>query len=137
MTTVTTLATRGAPLYIGGDARLLGERGGAAGAFAAEAALSFLRGVMQRPRHGSHDVHGDGPGVVADKGDLAVALVGRAVNSMLPGLAAKAADLVSGGWREAAANVLVEEHLHAVALDKEGVVVISPFALRPQPTSSD
>ena len=85
---------------------------------------------MQRPRHGSHDVHGDGPGVVADKGDLAVALVGRAVNSMLPGLAAKAADLVSGGWREAAANVLVEEHLHAVALDKdclEGVVVISPL----------
>ena len=98
-----------------------------------QTALSFLRGVMQRPRHGSHDIHGDGPGVVADKGDLAVALVGRAVNcySMLPGLASKAADLVSGGWREAAANVLVEEHLHAVALDKEGVVVISPLALHP------
>ena len=88
----------------GGGARLLGERGGAASAFAAEAALSFLRGVMQRPRHGSHDTHGDGPGVVTDKGDLAVTLVGCAVNSMLPGLASKAADLVSGGWREAAAN---------------------------------
>ena len=50
---------------------------------------------------------------------------------MLPGLASKAADFVSGGWREAAANVLVEEHLHAVALDKEGVVVISPLALHP------
>ena len=48
-TTVTTLATRGAALLSGGDARLLGERGGAAGAFAAEAALSILRGVMQRP----------------------------------------------------------------------------------------
>ena len=66
--------------------------------------------------------------MVADKGDLAVALVGRAVNSthMLPGLVSKAADLVSSGWREAAVNVLVEEHLHAVALDEEGVVVISP-----------
>ena len=62
-----------------------------------QTALSFLRGVMQRPRHGSHDVHGDGPGVVADKGDLAVALVGRAVNSMLPGLASKAADLEQRG----------------------------------------
>ena len=37
-----------------------------------QTALSFLRGVMQRPRHGSHDIHGDGPGVVANKGDLAV-----------------------------------------------------------------
>ena len=38
--------------YPRGGARLIGERGGAAGASAAEAALSFLRGVMQRPRHG-------------------------------------------------------------------------------------
>ena len=76
----------------------MAERGGAAGAFAAEAALSFLRGVVQRPCRGPHDVHGDGPGMVAHDGDLAVALVGRAVDSMLPGLAPKAADLVGGGW---------------------------------------
>ena len=96
-----------------------------------------MRGIMQRPCHGPHDIHacGDGPGVVADKGDLAVALVGRAVNSthMLPGLVSKAADLVSSGWREAAVNVLVEEHLHAVALDEEGVVVISPLLPFTQP----
>ena len=37
---------------------------------------------------------------------------------MLPGLAPKAADLVgAGGWREAAAEVFVEEQVHAVALD--------------------
>ena len=40
----------------------LKERGGAAGAFAAEAAFSLLRGVVQRPCRGPHDVHGDGPG---------------------------------------------------------------------------
>ena len=38
--------------------------GEVAGVFAAEAALSFLRGVVQRPCRGPHDVHGDGPGVV-------------------------------------------------------------------------
>ena len=67
-TTVTTLVTRGALLYIGGRRSaalsLLGERGGAAGAFAAEAALGVLRGGVQRPCHGPHDIHGDGPGVV-------------------------------------------------------------------------
>jgi hypothetical protein len=52
---------------------------------------------------------------------------------MLPGLVSKAADLVSSGWREAAVNVLVEEHLHAVALDEEGVVVISPLLPFTQP----
>jgi hypothetical protein len=36
------------------------ERGGAAGAFAAEAVLSFLCSVVQRPCRGPHDVHGDG-----------------------------------------------------------------------------
>ena len=51
---------------------------------------------------------GDGPGMVAHEGDLAVALVGRAVDLVLPGLAPKAADLVGGGWREAAAEVFVE-----------------------------
>eukprot|EP00964_Phaeocystis_antarctica_P023801 scaffold13315_cov63-Phaeocystis_antarctica.AAC.1 len=100
----------------GGAQLLLGERGGAASAFAAEAALSFLRGVVQRPCHGPHNVHEDGSGVVADEGGLAVAL---------------ATDLVSAGWREAAAKVFVEEHLHAVALDKEGVVLVSLLALHP------
>ena len=47
--------------------------------------------------------------VVAHEGDLPVALVGRAVDSMLPGLAPKAADLMGGRWREAAAEVFVEE----------------------------
>ena len=55
--------------------------------------------------------------VVAHEGDLPVALVGRAVDSMLPGLAPKAADLMGGTWREAAAEVFVEEQVHAVALD--------------------
>jgi hypothetical protein len=40
---------------------------------------------------------------------------------------------VSSGWREAAVNVLVEEHFHAVALDEEGVVVISPLLPFTQP----
>jgi hypothetical protein len=58
-----------------------------------------LRGIVQRPCRGPHDVHGDGPaGVVAHEGDLAVALVGCAVDSMLPGLAPKAADLMGGRW---------------------------------------
>ena len=35
------------------------------------ASLSFLRGIVQCPRRGPHDVHGDGPGVVAHEGDLA------------------------------------------------------------------
>ena len=42
---------------------------------------------------------------------------------MLPGLTPKAADLVGGGWREAAAEVFVQEQVHTVALDKERVVV--------------
>ena len=67
--------------------------------------------------------------MVAHEGDLAVALVGRAVDPVLPGLAPKAADLVGGGWREAAAQVFVEEQVHAVALDKERVVVIALLAL--------
>ena len=46
--------------------------------------------------------------MVAHEGDLAVALVGRAVDLVLPGLAPKAADLVGGGWREAAAEVFME-----------------------------
>ena len=63
--------------------------------------------------------------MVAHEGDPAVVLVGRAVDSMLPGLAPKAADLVGGRWREAAAEVFmwlghevnVVEQVHAVALD--------------------
>ena len=78
-----------------------------------------MRGIVQRPCRGPHDVHGDGPGMVAHERDLAVALVRRAVDPVLPGLAPKAADLVGSGWREAAAQVFVEEQVHAVALDKE------------------
>jgi hypothetical protein len=37
---------------------------------------------------------------------------------VLPGLAPKAADLVGGGWREAATEVFMEEQVHSVALDK-------------------
>ena len=48
---------------------------------------------------------------------------------MLPGLAPKAADLVGGGWREAAAEVFMEEQVHSVALDKERVVVVALLAL--------
>ena len=65
--------------------------------------------------------------MVAHEGDLAVALVGRAVDLVLPGLAPKAADLVGGGWRKAAAEVFVEEQVHSVALDKECVVAIAQF----------
>ena len=68
--------------------------------------------------------------MVAHEGDLAVALVGRAVDLVLPGLAPKAADLVGGGWREAAAEVFMEEQVHSVALDKERVVQQPRFASR-------
>ena len=65
----------------GGGARS-GERGWGADAHAAEAALSVMRGVDQRPRLGLGDPHGDCASVVADVRDLAVvALVGRAVDS--------------------------------------------------------
>ena len=110
----------------GGGARLLGERGGAAGAFAAEAALSFLRGVMQRPRlHGSHDIHRDGPNVVTDKGDLAVALQ---VYRTCGQLHAPWTCVQCGGSCER--RVVRSrrqcprggQHLHTVALDEEGVV---------------
>ena len=58
----------------GGAQLLLGERGGAASAFAAEAALSFLRVVVQRQCHGPHDIHEDGPGVVATVAEMTVGL---------------------------------------------------------------
>ena len=80
-----------------GGARL-GERGWGADAYAAEAALCVVRGVDQRPRLGLGDPHGDCTSVVADVRDLAVALVGRAVDSVVFGLAAVAPHLLGGGW---------------------------------------
>ena len=50
----------------------------------------MVRGVDQRPRLGLGDPHGDCASVVADVRDLAVALVGRAVDSVVFGLAAVA-----------------------------------------------
>ena len=49
----------------------------------AEAALCVVCGVDQRPRLGLGDPHGDCVSVVADVRDLAVALVGRAVDTVL------------------------------------------------------
>ena len=66
----------------GGGARL-GERGWGADAYAAEAALCVVSGVHQRPRLGLGDPHGDCASVVADVRDLAVALVGRAVDAVV------------------------------------------------------
>ena len=94
-----------------------------------QTALSFLRGVMQRPRHGSHDIHGDGPGVVADKGDLAVALVGRAVNSMRPGLASKAAQhptVAADGRKPGVREVIIETYASQVLTCGKGIVIQSP-----------
>ena len=81
----------------GGGARL-GERGLGADAHAAEAALCVVRGVDQRPRLGLGDPHGDCTSVVADVRDLAVALVGRAVDSVVFGLPAVAPHLLGGRW---------------------------------------
>ena len=63
-------------------------------------------GVDQRPRLGLGDPHGDCASAVADVRDLAVALVGRAVDSVVFGLAAVAPHLLGGRRRESTTQVL-------------------------------
>ena len=64
--------------------------------------------------------------MVAHEGDLAVALVGRTVDPVLPGLAPKAADLMGGGWREAAAEVFVQEQSAAMVPAVAGGLSLVP-----------
>ena len=101
----------------------LGTAGRVAVAVTAKVALCCVDRLVQLPGLGACDVHGDAPSMVADERDLPVGLVRGAVD---PGarLAPEAADLVRRWGAEAAAEVLVEEQAHLVALDGQRIVVL-------------
>ena len=106
----------------------LGTAGRVAVAVTAKVALCCVDRLVQLPGLGARDVHGDAPSMVADERDLPVGLVRGAVD---PGarLAPEAADLVRRWGAEAAAEVLVEEQAHLVALDGQRIVVLALLEL--------
>ena len=62
----------------------------------------------------------------ADERDLAASLVWRAVDAVVPGLAAVAPHLGGRGRREATAQVLVEEDLNGVVIPVFGRIAATP-----------